>query len=107
MPHGRHIYEISSGMVMTTMCAYPPSQHALPHWKCVLRCCYNCPRIDYPDQESDRNKYNASPLIQFHIYHLIARCTLNVRHPLDEKKRCRLCFQDPATVPHEKPYIRK
>ena len=49
MPHGHHIYETSSDIAMATMCAYPPSQHALSHWKCVLRCCYNCPGIDFPD----------------------------------------------------------
>ena len=44
-----------------TMCAYPPHQHALPHWKCVLRCCSNLTNIDLPDQESDRHHSNASP----------------------------------------------
>ena len=31
MPHGRHIYATSDDMDMATICAYPPSQHALPH----------------------------------------------------------------------------
>ena len=26
------------------------SDHALPHWKCVLRCCDDCPCINIPDQ---------------------------------------------------------
>ena len=26
------------------------SYHALPHWKCVLRCCYDCLCINIPDQ---------------------------------------------------------
>ena len=28
-------------------------KYALPHWKCVLRCCAQCPRIDLPSPESD------------------------------------------------------
>ena len=38
MPHGIHIYATASAMAMDKMCEYPPYQHALPHWKCVLRC---------------------------------------------------------------------
>ena len=26
------------------------SDHALPHWKCVLRCCANCLCMNIPDQ---------------------------------------------------------
>ena len=37
MSHGRHIYATSSDMDMDTMCVYLPSQHALLHWKFVLR----------------------------------------------------------------------
>ena len=37
MPHGRHIYAKASEMANETMCAYPHSDNALPHWKCVLR----------------------------------------------------------------------
>ena len=107
MPHGRHIYAISAYMAMATMCAYTPSQHAWPHWKCVLRCCSNCPCIDLPDQETDMHYSNTSPLIRLHIYHWIARCTVHARRPLDEKKMYRLCFQDTATVTPEKLYARK
>ena len=52
IPHGFHIYATESDMAMTTIFAYPPSQHALPHWKYVLPCCYNFTRICLPDQES-------------------------------------------------------
>ena len=45
MLHGRHNYRTAYSMAMAKMCAYPPSQHALPHWKCVLRFCENCPHI--------------------------------------------------------------
>ena len=36
MTHGRHIYAKASDMAQATMCAYPQSDRALPHWKCVL-----------------------------------------------------------------------
>ena len=36
MPHGIHIYAKESDMENATMCAYPHSDHALPHWKYVL-----------------------------------------------------------------------
>ena len=45
MPHGRHIYATASDMANATMCTYPKSEHSLPHWKCVLRCCNDCPCI--------------------------------------------------------------
>ena len=51
MPHGSHIYAKASDMENATMCTYPQSDHALPHWKCVLRCCSDCPCINIPDQE--------------------------------------------------------
>ena len=107
MPHGRHIYATASDMDMAKICAYPPSQHAFPHGKCVLRCCYNCLCIDIPDKESDMHHSKTSPSISFHIYHLIARCAVHVRHPIDENKICCLCFQYPDTVKLEKPYTRK
>ena len=37
MPHGSHFYAKASDMENYTMCTYPQSKHALPHWKCVLR----------------------------------------------------------------------
>ena len=107
IPHGRHIYAKSSDMDMDTIFSYPSSQHAFPHWKCVFHCCYSCPRIDLLDQESDRHHYNTPNSIRFHIYHLITRCIVHVRRPLDENKMCRLCFQDQATVSPAKIYTRK
>ena len=52
MPHWRHIYAKSSGMAKATMCTYTRSDHALPHWKCVLRCCANYSCINIPVQET-------------------------------------------------------
>ena len=53
MPHGRHIYAKASDMKKATMCPYTQSDHALPHWKCVLRCCDKYPYINLPDQEKN------------------------------------------------------
>ena len=54
MPHGRHIYAKAYYMANTKMCTYPQSDHALPHWKFVLRCCAECPHINLPDQETNK-----------------------------------------------------
>ena len=74
MLHGHHIYARSYEMEKATMCAYSLSDHALPHWKYVLRCCAQCTSIHIPDQETDDKHPNPSPSIIFEIYHLIARC---------------------------------
>ena len=56
MPHGSHIYAKASDMANATMCTYPQSEHALPNWKRVLRCCAECPCINIPDQEITKKK---------------------------------------------------
>ena len=61
MPHGRHIYAKSYDMAEATMFAYSQSDHVLPHWKFVLRCCAQCPRINIPEQEIDDKHPNPSP----------------------------------------------
>ena len=55
MPHGRHIYAKSPDMEKSTMRTYPQYYHALPSWKCVLRFCDDCPCINLPGQETDKN----------------------------------------------------
>ena len=42
------------------MCAYPQSDHALPHCKCALQCCADCPCINFPDQETKMLKMTIS-----------------------------------------------
>ena len=37
MTHGRHIYAKASDIANATMCTNPHYDHALPHWKRVLR----------------------------------------------------------------------
>ena len=65
MPHGRHIYDKASDMAKDTMCTYPQSDHALPHWKCVLWCCAEFPCISLPDQEIDNQYSKTTPSIRF------------------------------------------
>ena len=86
MPHGIHIYATASDMENATMCAYHQSDHALPHWKCVLRCCSDFPCINLPDQETDKKYEETTPSIRFHIYHIIGCCTYYGRIPLKDKK---------------------
>ena len=53
MPHGRRIYEKSYDMEKATMCKYPQSDHALPHWEYVLQCCSKFSGINILDEETD------------------------------------------------------
>ena len=54
MIHGRHIYAKASDIANDTICTYPQYDHALPHWKCVLRRCDKCTCINITDQETDK-----------------------------------------------------
>ena len=65
MPHVNHIYDKASDMENATMCIYPQSEHALPHWKCGLLCCADCPCINIPDQETTKNMTKVHPLLGF------------------------------------------
>ena len=67
------------------MCAYPQSDHALPHCKGVFRRCAKCTCVNIPEQETSYQYPNTTPSIIFHIYHLISRCTAHGRIPLNEK----------------------
>ena len=86
MPHGSHIYAKASDMANATVCTYPQSENALPHCKCVLRCCAECPCINLPDQETDKKHKETTPSIMFHIYHIIGLCTAHGIIPLKDKK---------------------
>ena len=107
MPHRHHIYTTVYEMAMATMCTYPPSQHVLKQWKCVLRCCYICPHIDLPYQESYMHHSNASISISFHISHLIAWCTVHRRRRLEKEKILCLYFKDLYNVTPVKLYPMK
>ena len=93
MPYGRHIHAKAYDMSKATMCIYPQSAHALPHWKCVLWYCAKFPCINLLDQETDNHYSEITPSIRFHIYHIIGRCTAHGRIPLKDNKICYMCKQ--------------
>ena len=88
MPHGRHIYAKAYDMAKAAMCAYPQSDHELPHCKCVFLCWVKCPCINIPDQETDNQYSERTPPIWFHIYHVILPCNSHGRITLKDKKLC-------------------
>ena len=94
IPHGRYVYAKSSDMEKSTMRIYPQSDHALPHWKFVFRCCAECQHINLPYQETNKKDEETTPSIKFHIYHIIARCTAHGRIPSKDKEICYVCKQE-------------
>ena len=52
MTHGRNIYAKYFDMAQATICAYPQSDYALPHCKCVLCCYAHCPCINLTNRET-------------------------------------------------------
>ena len=107
MPHGRHIYAKAYDMEKATMCAYSQSDHALPHWKFVLRCCAKCPIINLTDQETDNQYPDTIPSVSFHIYHLISCCTKHGRLLFTDNKSCRKCQQHNVSGKSTELYTRK
>ena len=85
MPHGCHIYAKAYDMAKATMCIYSQSDNALPHWKCGLRYCSDCPYINLPDQETIEKNEERTPSIGFNIYHITGRCTAHGIIPLKDK----------------------
>ena len=65
MPHGRQIYSKAFDIGNATMCTYHHSDHALPHWKFVLRFCSECPYINLPVQETNKNIKKQHPQLGF------------------------------------------
>ena len=97
MPHGRHIYAKSYDTAKDKMCAYPQSDHTLPHWKCVLQYWAKIPCVNIPDQETDDQYSDTTPSICFHIYHIIYHCTEHGRILLSENKMCCMCKHDSSS----------
>ena len=52
-------------MANATMFNNPHFDNALPHWKCVLRCCANCPCINLSDKERTKNMNKQQPQLGF------------------------------------------
>ena len=65
MPHGRHIYAKASDMANATMCAYPHSDHALPHWKCVLDAVLNVHISIFLNKKERKKKNKQQPQLSF------------------------------------------
>ena len=76
MQHGRHINAKASDMAKATMCTYPQSDNALPHWKYVLRCCPDYPCINLPDQETDKKilRHNTLNTVSHLSHHWMLQC---------------------------------
>ena len=72
-----------------------------------MRCCAQCTSINIPDKEKYDKNPNPSPSIRFHIYHLIACCTKHDRLLLTDRKSCRKCQHDTASVQSTNIYTRK
>ena len=79
----------------------------LPHWKHVLRCCVIFPCINLLDQETDNQYSDTTPSIGFHIYHIIAGCTVHGRITLKDKTVFRICKQQSSSDESSKIYTRK
>ena len=107
MPHGRHIYAKSSDVTKAKMCTYPQSDHTLPPWKRVLRCCAKCSFINLPDQETQNQYSETTPSMRFHIYHIIGHCTAHGRISLKHKKICYMCNQESSSDESTKIYTIK
>ena len=107
MPHGHNIYAKASDMAKAKMCAYPQSDNALPHWKCVFRCCDRFPSINLPDKETNDQYSSTIPSIIFHIYHIIARCTTHGGFLLNDRKICSKCKHDSVSEQSTKINTRK
>ena len=107
IPHGRHIYAKAYDMANATICPYPQSDHALPHWKCVMKCCPKCPCINISDQETDNQHSDKTTSIRSYSYHLITRGTSHWRNPLKDKTLCRMCKQESSSENSTKIYTIK
>ena len=72
-----------------------------------MRGCYKFPRVNLPYEETYDQYFETRPLILFHIYHLIARCTPYGRLPLNDRTICCIYKQDYASEQTIKIYTRK
>ena len=94
-------------MAKDTMRTYPQSDHALPHWKYVLRCCEKCPCIYLIYQETYNQYSETTPSIRFYIYHIIGRCTTHGIILLKDNNICYMCKQESSSYNSTKNFTRK
>ena len=71
---------------MGTRCVYPPFKSVLPHWKFVLHCCANFPRIDLPSQKLDQHHSKTCPMIHCYVNHFIELCSVHGILPPGQNK---------------------
>ena len=77
------MFKTATDIAIVEICEYPSSKYALPYWKCFMSCCEQFIFIDIPSTESDQNNSNVITKIPFHLYHLIAQCTVYDRRPFN------------------------
>ena len=75
--HSNHIHKTKTETYMLIMFPFPYDLHALPHWKCVLRCFSQCPSTIIPGQKSKKDKINTCSTVSFHVYRNLSRCTFH------------------------------
>ena len=63
MLYGKQMFQTAYEIAMSKILAYSSSKYALPHWKCVLRCCMQFSWMDFTSAESYHNSSNVSPTI--------------------------------------------
>ena len=80
---------------MSTLCNPFDPQHNLPQWKCVLRCCNNCPPLYQPKEETSPD--GQVPQIYYHVYKTIATCSIHKQRPPEETQFCMLCANNLVT----------
>ena len=70
---------------MAKICTSLYEIHVLTRWKCVLRCCANCPSLVITFEELNGADKTMCPTIIFNVYKLVHRCAVNGRRPHKEK----------------------
>ena len=107
IPNSKNIFKTESDMAIEKICAYPSSNFALPHWKCVLFCCAKFPRIDLLSLKLYQHNSHVSPTICFHVYKQIAHCTVHGRLPFNDNKKFQFCETSSYSIITTNIYLRK
>jgi hypothetical protein len=74
MPNGKPLHEKPKDALLAIQCK-PVEGFSIPHFKCVLRTCHDCPKHVLPREEKALAE-NEWP-ISFHVYQNAARCTMH------------------------------
>ena len=79
-------------MSMVKMCTCISAYHYLPHWKCVLRCCYKFHSMVISSQEENKDPTKMCPKIPFHVYRNTSHCKLYGICPYKELTTRSTCY---------------